>query len=267
MSDNTIVTNNATNDAAVNTYNTLNAGHQAAIVGAKPSVNTGDTVLDSGINKQTEALTMEMTEASVHETYEALLARLQASVTSLEHKTNLEQVHLFEIDLNTRSISAPPEFQDFIGVVGEHKSETLTFRCNRYFNTVDLARMMIIVEYVNADGQGRISPIVMRDYKENQILFDWVVDSGMTGSAGIVYFDVRFYMTGPELEDGGHKLVYSLRTLPYVSRVVDTLPLDMQRFELEYKDQFATELEALLSATLRLQEQVAGIHVYWNDLT
>jgi len=90
MSDNTIVTNNATNDAAVNTYNTLTAGYQAAIVGAKPAVHTGDDDLDSGINKKTEALTMEMTEASVHETYEALLARLQASVTSLEHKTNLE---------------------------------------------------------------------------------------------------------------------------------------------------------------------------------
>ena len=136
---------------------------------------------------------------------------------------------MFEIDLNTRSISAPPEFQDFIGVVGEHKSETLTFQCDRYYDTVDLARMMIVVEYINADGEGRVSPILMRDYTtfKDKIVFDWVIDAAMTGKAGIVKFDVRFYMIGAKLDDGGSPLVYSLRTLPYSTKVVDTLPLDM----------------------------------------
>jgi len=166
----------------------------------------------------------------------ALLAGLQASVTSLEHKTNLDQIHLFTIDLNTRSISAPPEFQDFIGVVGEHKSETLTFQCDRYYDTVDLARMMIVVEYINADGEGRVSPIIMRDYTtfKDKIIFDWIIDSAMTGTAGIVQFDVRFYMIGAKLDDGGSPLVYSLRTLPYRTKVVDTLPIDMKRMSLEY---------------------------------
>ena len=129
--------------------------------------------------------------------------------------------------------------------------------------------MMIVVEYVNADGQGRVSPILMRDYTtfEDKIIFDWIIDAAMTGTAGIVQFDVRFYMVGAKLEEGGSPLVYSLRTLPYQTKIVDTLPLDMQRFELEYKEQFATELEALLSATRTLEDQISNIHVYWNDLT
>ncbi len=245
-----------TNNTTLEDYNTLASDYAAQIVGAD---NSGASA--SAVGDRYTALTTD-------DSYLALLAGLQASVTSLEHKTNLEQVHLFEIDLNTRSISAPPEFQDFIGVVGEHKSETLTFQCDRYYDTVDLARMMIVVEYINADGEGRVSPILMRDYTtfKDKIVFDWVIDAAMTGKAGIVKFDVRFYMIGAKLDDGGSPLVYSLRTLPYSTKVVDTLPLDMQKFELEYKEQFATELEALLAETRVLEEQVANIHVYWNDL-
>ena len=253
MSDTNITTNNVT----VDSYNQLGSEYAAHIVGANNA-----TTQASAVGDRYTALTTD-------NSYLALLAGLQASVTSLEHKTNLEQVHLFTIDLNTRSISAPPEFQDFIGVVGEHKSETLTFQCDRYYDTVDLSRMMIVVEYVNADGQGRVSPILMRDYTtfEDKIIFDWIIDAAMTGTAGIVQFDVRFYMVGAKLEEGGSPLVYSLRTLPYQTKIVDTLPLDMQRFELEYKEQFATELEALLSATRTLEDQISNIHVYWNDLT
>ena len=244
-----------TNDTTVDQYNELDSDYASEIVGA-------DT---SGASAAAQA---RYTALTTDNSYLALLAGLQASVTSLEHRTNLDQVHLFTIDLNTRSISAPPEFQDFIGVVGEHKSETLTFQCDRYYDTVDLSRMMIVVEYINADGEGRVSPILMRDYStfEDKIIFDWVIDSAMTGSAGIVQFDVRFYMIGAKLDEGGSPLVYSLRTLPYVSKVVNTLPLDMQRFELEYKEQFATELEALLAETRVLEDQISSIHVYWNDL-
>lgn len=249
-----------TNDQIKDSYESLSSDYAAQIVGAQ--VGNASTESASARGDRYTAMTTD-------DSYLALLAGLQASVTSLEHSINLDQVHLFEIDLNTRSISAPPEFQDFIGVVGEHKSETLTFECDRYYDTVDLAKMMIVVEYINANGEGRVSPIIMRDYTtfEDKIIFDWIVDAAMTGTAGIVQFDVRFYMIGDELDDGGSPLVYSLRTLPYKSKVVDTLPIDMQRLELELEEQFATELEALLAATRQLEDKINAIHVYWNDLT
>lgn len=262
MPDNTINTPATTNDQVVDNYGELPTDYAEQIVGARTDVTDPQLATASARGDRYTATTGK-------DTYLALLHGLQQSVISLEHRTNLDQIHLFEIDLDKRSISAPPEFQDFIGVVGEHKSETLTFQCDRFYDTVDLAKMMIVVEYVNADGEGRVSPIIMRDYTtfEDKILFDWVIDAAMTGTAGIVQFDVRFYMIGADLEEGGAPLVYSLRTLPYRSKVIDTLPIDMQKFELEVREKFADDLSALLAATQQLKDELEAKHIYWNDLT
>lgn len=233
------------------------------------SVN-GDIYSINSINNRNTAITLQDTNYAA--SYQALLAQLQATIIALNEQKNLDMVHLFTIDLNTRSITAPLDFESFLGVVGEHKSEVITFVVDRYYDDVDLTRMMIVVEYINADGESKVSPIVVRDYEtglqlddprfQNKILFDWFIDSSMTSKAGIVSFAVRFYMT-----DENGRLVYSLRTKPYESRIIDALPLNQQQFDLDNLPQFEQELGALIAETQRLRnELIEASHVYWNDI-
>ena len=202
--------------------------------------------------------------------YYALLRDISARTIAVQNQKNLLSMNLFKIDLDARQIIAPPDYLDFIGVVGEHKAETITFQCDRYYEDVDLADMTIVVEYVNANGVGKVSPIIVRDFTTfpDQILFDWVIDSSFYEAPGVVQFDVRFYMVGDADDHSLNRaLVYSLRTQPFKSKVIDTLPLDMDEFNEEYRDQFADDMEALLGATQALQRQINEKKHYWIDIT
>lgn len=203
--------------------------------------------------------------------YLKVLTDIQDKNIAIEAMKNLTSVNLFHIDLNSREIIAPPGYLDFIGVAGESKSETITFQVDRYYEDVDLADMTIVVEYINADGEGRVSPILVRDFETfpNQILFDWILDSDLTKTAGPISFDVRFYMVGDSTDGNtlNRYLVYSLRTRPFASRVLDTLPLNMEEFEEEYKNFFADEIDALVGATQNLQNAIENKELYWIDIT
>ena len=217
------------------------------------------------------------------DSYKALLKSLQDSVVVLEQKKNLDQVHVFTIDWNTRIITPPPEFQDYLGVTGEHKAETLTFRCARYYDEVDLAKATIVVEYVNADGEGRVSPIIAKDFTTftDEIIFDWTIDIGLLKKAGDVKFAVRFFRIGDPVytkfyDDEEHlqyisadnyHLVYSLRTIPFETKVVETLPLKEDVFEKQYSDAVATELDVFIGQVQALMQEIEEKELLWYDIT
>ncbi len=202
--------------------------------------------------------------------YYALLKSISDKTIALEVQKNLLSVNLFRIDLNAREIIAPPGYLDFIGVVGEHKAETITFQVDRYYEDVDLADMTIVIEYVNADGEGRVSPVLARDFTtfDEKILFDWIIDQDFFKTAGEVKFDVRFYMIGDAQDNNmlNRTMVYSLRTRPFVSHVVDTLPLDWDGMEEQYSDSFASQLETIIGATQALEQKIANKELYWIDI-
>ena len=203
--------------------------------------------------------------------YYALLKSISDKTIALEVQKNLLSVNLFRIDLNAREIIAPVGYLDFIGVVGEHKAETITFEVDRYYEDVDLADMTIVIEYINADGEGRVSPVLARDFTtfDGKILFDWIIDQDFFRTAGEVQFDVRFYMVG-DAEDNNvlnRALVYSLRTRPFVSQVLDTLPIDFEGMEEQYADSFASQIETLIGSTQALEQKINNKELYWIDIT
>lgn len=202
--------------------------------------------------------------------YYALLKSISDKTIALEVQKNLLSVNLFRIDLNAREIIAPPGYLDFIGVVGEHKAETITFQVDRYYEDVDLADMTIVIEYVNADGEGRVSPVLARDFTtfDEKILFDWIIDQDFFKTAGEVKFDVRFYMIGDAQDNNmlNRTMVYSLRTRPFVSHVVDTLPLDWDGMEEQYADSFASQLETIIGMNQALEQKIANKELYWIDI-
>lgn len=71
--------------------------------------------------------------------YYQLLKQIQDDTMAIEKMTDLLSVNLFRIDLDAREIIAPSDYLGFVGVVGEHVSETITFQCDRYYENVDLA--------------------------------------------------------------------------------------------------------------------------------
>lgn len=116
----------------------------------------------------------------------------------------------YEIDLDTRIINAP----EFLSVNKDHRSETVYFKVPRHHDGVDLATMCCVIQYINADGEGRVYAVPYYDVdtfvEEDKILFPWVIDGEATKSAGDVQFSVRFF----KLDTSGSYLMYNLNTLP-----------------------------------------------------
>lgn len=66
---------------------------------------------------------------------------------------------IYEIDLNTRTIKAPT----YLGVEKDHVAETIFFIVDRFFCGIDLANTSCLVQYVNAQGEGRFFPVPFYD--------------------------------------------------------------------------------------------------------
>lgn len=125
--------------------------------------------------------------------------------------------NIYELDLNTRKIT-PPEF---LSTHTEHDAEVLYFKCDRFFDYMDLSNTSIIIQYVNALGENRIYPVPFVDVAtcslENKMLIPWCVDGNVTAKAGTVQFSIRFY----KIDVDGKFLIYNLNTLPAKSKVLE----------------------------------------------
>ena len=56
---------------------------------------------------------------------------------------------IFDIDLDTRTVNIP----QFLSVQYDHNAEIIYFRCPRYFDNMDLASCVCIIEFINAAGE------------------------------------------------------------------------------------------------------------------
>ncbi len=137
--------------------------------------------------------------------------------------------NIYELDLNTRKLEAP----EFLSNYTDHVAEVIYFKCDRYFDYMDLANTNIIIQYKNAKGESRIYAVPFVDVAtcslENKMLIPWCVDGNVTAKAGEVTFSIRFY----KLDENGEVLEYSLSTLPAKSQVLET-----QNFSVDFQDQY-----------------------------
>lgn len=105
---------------------------------------------------------------------------------------------LYEIDLNTREIMAPP----FLSVRKDHNAETIYFVVNRYYDNVDLSELHCVIEYENADpvpekrGHVFYAPWIDTTSSfvpDGKMVFPWIIQGAATEFTGIVKFAVKFY--------------------------------------------------------------------------
>ena len=156
--------------------------------------------------------------------------------------------NIYEIDLNARKID-PPEF---LGTENEHQSEVIYFKCDRFYDYMDLANCTIVVQYRNAKGESRLYAVPFVDVAtcslENKMLIPWCVDGNVTAQAGEVTFSIRFY----QIDEEGNQVIYSLTTLPATSKILDSVDVikeDLEHFTIPPNE--VERLDARISAITR----------------
>ena len=130
----------------------------------------------------------------------------------------------FIIDTNSRKINIPFEFS-FLGVIGDHKAETIYFEIDRYFDDVDLSEHTCIVQFINKNpktlkcNEG-LYPVTTMDINsiDGKIIFGWNIMNDATQIAGDIHFSIRFYSI-----DSNNKFTYNFNTLTANSIILDTL--------------------------------------------
>ena len=171
--------------------------------------------------------------------------------------------NIYELDLNSRKIEAP----EFLGTDTEHAAEVIYFKCDRFFDYMDLASCAIIIQY--RVDTGELDPKTRkRIYKygiyavpfvdvatcslENKMLIPWCVDGNVTAQAGEVTFSIRFY----RIDENAERVQYSLTSLPATSKVLDTIDAlrDGADQPGEVAEQFVFEPSALEQVLFRLSE-------------
>lgn len=143
--------------------------------------------------------------------------------------------NIYDIDLNTRTIHGPSR----LSIQRDHKAEILYFKVDRYFDYMDLANTICIVEYITPGDVQRIPHIYIVPYydtrkflKEGKMLFPWAVGGAATEKDGILEYAIRFY----KVDDSGDEkiLAYNLNTLPTTSEVLRSIESDGEIMKVKY---------------------------------
>lgn len=146
--------------------------------------------------------------------YLSLLAQIQDHNFPVQAILAPSEEHIHEVDLATRSISMP----QFLSVEADHKSETIYFRVDRFFDYMDLARTACVIQYINARGESHFYPVPFYDCitenEDNKMLVPWNIDGSATVASGTVQFNIRFYL----IENG--KFIYNLTTKAVSAKVL-----------------------------------------------
>ncbi len=159
---------------------------------------------------------------------------------------------LYDIDLNTRTIKAPKT----LSVSRDHKSGVIYFCVDRFYDYMDLAETICLIQYIPPQSQDKIVHTyivpffdILSHSDKGKMVFPWVVGGAATQKEGDVQFAIRFYKT--DMENGVATLVYNLNTSPATSRVLYGLEANDEATRLEYD--IPTEAYAALISQLSNQ--------------
>lgn len=199
------------------------------------------------------------------ESYEDLLWQLQTAEDEQSQRFP-QLVHflpnegqIYPIDLETRTISIP----QYLSVQYDHNAEIVYFKCPRYYDNMDLATAVCIIEYVNADGESGLYwvPYYNVDVNEDedipQMLIPWSIGGLATASSGMVNFTVRFY----QLDSYRKTFLYNMSLQPARAEVLHGIDLseeDLKKFQLD------TTVTHQIYADIALAQSNAT--VFWKDV-
>lgn len=122
---------------------------------------------------------------------------------------------IYQIDLNTRKVSAPP----FIGVTGDHSAEFIFFEMDRYYDMMDLSETIGLILFTNANNEQYCQLIPCYDIYSvsGKIIFPWAVQVPAALYTGQVSFAFKFFKIDPT----SSKLLFELNTLVAKTKVLN----------------------------------------------
>lgn len=166
---------------------------------------------------------------------------------------------IYDVDLSTRKITSPK----FLSVSRDHKSETIYFRVDRYFDYMDLSNTICVIQYITSDDKPHVYAVPFYDvYTErdkDKMLIPWCIDGAATFNSGKIQYAIRFYLI--DSNEKGHFLKYNLNTLPATSQIL--YGMDVQE-SVEDFDITAEGYDTLLAMINDVKQQ-AG--VFWTFVT
>lgn len=168
---------------------------------------------------------------------------------------------IYEIDLNTRIIHGP----SMLSVTNDHNAETIYFKCDRYFDSMDLANTHCIVQYQNANPSekdaGFIYAVPYIDTttfaSEQKIAFPWVIEGPATAYSGNVTYAIKFYI----IDDNGVEFMYALNTAPASGKVLKGM--DILRITDNYNFVDPNPIEQLIQ---RIDNIEIAQTLYWSEV-
>ena len=155
-----------------------------------------------------------ITGSQEYEQFLANIAEAAPSVLKMRLPTNET---IYEIDWNTRKVSAPP----FIGVEGDHKAEYIFFKMDRFYDMIDLAETVGMVVFNNAHNESYYQLIPYYDIYsvDGKIIFPWAIQAPAALYSGVVSFSFKFFKVDPTAEHP--KLLYEINTLIAKTKVLN----------------------------------------------
>ena len=126
-----------------------------------------------------------------------------------------EEIALYTANLETeghivvdsdRFVTVPDELKR-IAVQFDHNIETVTFDCPRYWDGIDMSKMIVYVNYARSDGYvgSYIADNVTVDDTDDTIMhFDWVISKNATMAKGELAFLVCVRNTDSEGNEENH---------------------------------------------------------------
>lgn len=155
-------------------------------------------------------------------------------------------------------------------IESDHISETIYFKVPRYFDNMDMANTVCVIQYINAKKEPYIYAVPYYDTvtysvcdRENGIeepvmLIPWRVSNTVTAKAGSVTFAMQFYILA---EDKKHYL-YNLNTLPQTMLIQKGVGVDNDVISKDLLvNKEALDFEAFLEEAKSYQRDV-----YWTVL-
>lgn len=129
---------------------------------------------------------------------------------------------MFEIDANSRKINvdATPFKANGLAVQGDHLAETVFFKIDRYYDTMDLMNTDIYVNWKMGSASGRDKCSIKSDsIISGYIVFAWPIHDKITSKGGSLQFAIELNIS----QEG--KNGYALNTIPATLNIKEGLVL------------------------------------------
>lgn len=119
-------------------------------------------------------------------------------INDIGHSDNLVDAERpITINCLSRKIEIPQGFMTQVGVIGDHRSNQVTFQCDRYIDGHDIAACSLAYIKWQNQGAGTADSYIISDREvmatdENKIQFHWEIESDVTTAAGSLRIQIGF---------------------------------------------------------------------------